>query len=216
MYELKPKSKKEAIIQGDKWRFTILTDALIRIEYSEDGTFEDRATQVVIDRDFDVPEYTINEDREDYIKITTKKVEITYNKQPFSMYSFRIKKLDDGGFYYYDDILYGALPGTTKTLDVIEDDIELDGSIMGNWFNVLDDSKSAILLDDGMVEARNRGNAVDRYIFGYGADKIGALRDFYKLTGNTPLIPRYALGNWWSRYHQYTQDEYMGVVDNFR
>ena len=34
----------------------MLTTALIRFEYSEDGGFEDRATQMVCNRDFPVPE----------------------------------------------------------------------------------------------------------------------------------------------------------------
>ncbi len=216
MFKLTPKSKDTAIIQGDKWRFTILTDRLIRIEYNEDGIFEDRATQVVINRDFDVPKFTINEDREDLIKISTDKVEITYTKRPFSKYTFCIKSFENGGFYYYDDILWGARPGTAKTLDVKEDNVELEGSIMSGWFNVLDDSESAILNEDGFVENRDRQGSVDKYIFAYSDDNIGALRDFYKLTGKTPLIPRYALGNWWSRYHKYTQEEYLELMDKFK
>ncbi len=216
MFELKPKSREDAVIKGDKWRFTILTDSLVRIEYSEDGKFEDRATQVVIDRDFDVPKYTINEDREDFIKITTEALEITYTKKPFSKYSFCIKRICDGGFYYYDDILWGAMPGTAKTLDLKEDDVELEGSIMGGWFNVLDDSESAVLSEDGMVEDRKREGCVDRYIFGYGHKNFEALSAYYKLTGKTPLIPRFALGNWWSRYHKYTQSEYIELMDRFK
>lgn len=217
MFKLNPISKKEAIIKGDKWRFTILTDALIRIEYSEDGVFEDRATQVVIDRDFDVPHYVINEDRDDFIKITTDKIEITYTKRPFSKYSFCVKTLDKRcGFYYFDDIIWDALPGTAKTLDNKEDNVELEGSVMGGWFNVLDDSASAILNEDNTVSNRDRGGAIDRYIFAYGGDNIGALRAFYKLTGNPPLLPRFALGNWWSRYHKYTDKEYLSLMDRFK
>ncbi len=216
MFKLTPKSKEAAIIQGDKWRFTILTDRLIRIEYNEDGIFEDRATQVVIDRDFDVPKFTVNEDREDFIKISTEKVEISYTKRPFSKYTFCIKSFENGGFYYYDDIIWGSLPGTAKTLDVREDDVELEGSIMGGWFNVLDDNESAILNEDGFVQNRDRDGSVDRYIFAYSDDNIGALSAFYKLTGKTPLIPRFALGNWWSRYHKYTQEGYIELMDKFK
>ena len=56
-----PIAKKEAIIKGDKYRFTILTSRMVRIEYSENGIFEDRATQIVYNRDFDVPEFTVTE-----------------------------------------------------------------------------------------------------------------------------------------------------------
>ena len=38
-----PVCRKEAVIVGDHFRITMLTTALIRFEYSEDGGFEDRA-----------------------------------------------------------------------------------------------------------------------------------------------------------------------------
>ena len=40
--------------------------------------------------------------------------------------------------------------------------------------------------------------------------------DFFKLTGKSPLIPRYALGNWWSRYKAYTQNEYIALMERFK
>ena len=36
---------------GDKYRITVLTDRLIRLEYSENGRFEDRASFAVVNRD---------------------------------------------------------------------------------------------------------------------------------------------------------------------
>ena len=47
MLEGNPVCRKEAVIVGDHFRITMLTTALIRFEYSEDGGFEDRATQMV-------------------------------------------------------------------------------------------------------------------------------------------------------------------------
>lgn len=42
------------------------------------------------------------------------------------------------------------------------------------------------------------------------------MQDFYKLAGPTPLLPRFTLGNWWSRYYRYTQDEYVQLMDRFK
>lgn len=39
-------------IQGETYRFTLLTDRLIRLEYAQDGRFEDRQTQLVQNRIF--------------------------------------------------------------------------------------------------------------------------------------------------------------------
>lgn len=55
----------------------------------------------------------------------------------------------------------------------------------------------------------------DLYFVGYGQDVRAALRDFFVLTGPSPLVPRWVLGNWWSRYHRYDADEYLGLMDRF-
>ena len=41
------------------------------------------------------------------------------------------------------------------------------------------------------------------------------INNFYKVTGMPPLVPRYALGNWWSRYRAYTQKEYEDLMVEF-
>ncbi len=59
---MKPNARQEAIVEGACYRFTVLTSQLIRMEYAADGVFENRATQVVLNRDFDVPEFRVLED----------------------------------------------------------------------------------------------------------------------------------------------------------
>ena len=55
----------------------------------------------------------------------------------------------------------------------------------------------------------------DIYLFGHGRDYAGALADYHRLTGPTPLVPRYVLGNWWSRFWPYTGSEYLELMDRF-
>ena len=52
----------KAVIKGEKYRITILTERLVRLEYNENGIFEDRATEVVFNRRFDVPKFEMFED----------------------------------------------------------------------------------------------------------------------------------------------------------
>lgn len=40
------------VIKGANYRISVLTESLVRLEYSEDGVFEDGQTQVVQNRDF--------------------------------------------------------------------------------------------------------------------------------------------------------------------
>ena len=65
-----------------------------------------------------------------------------------------------------------------------------------------------------MIEPRKKGVS-DLYFFGYGHDYKQALNDFYRLCGKTPMLPRYALGNWWSRYYKYSEESYMELMDKF-
>ena len=60
-----------------------------------------------------------------------------------------------------------------------------------------------------------QGERIDLYFFGYGRDYQACLRDFYHLTGPAPMLPRYALGNWWSRFHRYDEAEYKALMERF-
>ena len=79
---------------------------------------------------------------------------------------------------------------------------------------VFDDVNSLTLGEDGEIKPI-RGNGTDEYIFVYGNDYRSAVKALYLITGKTPLVPRYALGNWWSRYHEYTQEEYLRLLNRF-
>lgn len=61
------------IVQGRNYRFTLLTDRLIRLEYAAGGHFEDRQTQLVQNREFGAVEYTLKEHNDGHlIEIETK------------------------------------------------------------------------------------------------------------------------------------------------
>ena len=56
------RANEDAVIKGESYRFTVLTSSLVRMEYTENGYFEDRATQSVINREFPVPAYTVQKE----------------------------------------------------------------------------------------------------------------------------------------------------------
>jgi alpha-glucosidase (family GH31 glycosyl hydrolase) len=60
-----------------------------------------------------------------------------------------------------------------------------------------------------------QADRIDLYFFGYGRDFTACLRDYRRLSGAVPLIPRWALGNWWSRYWPYRQDELLDLMRDF-
>ena len=202
---------------GEKYRITMLTEGLVRLEYSEDGIFEDRATQMAFYRDFAKTEYRVVE-KEDVIDIRTSRIHLIYNRQEFSSHGLSIQVI--GNISAYDSIWhYGDkvhdLGGTARTLDLADGAVALDGGVVSCFgFSVIDDSRSLILLENGWIEPRKKG-VKDLYFFGYGHDYKEALRDFYYLCGSTPLLPRYALGNWWSRYYKYSEQSYMELMERF-
>ena len=70
-----PDSKKNianerAIFQGKNYRITVLSERLIRLQYSIDGHFSDAQTTLVKNRNFPLPQFKVEQD-EKYIVITT-------------------------------------------------------------------------------------------------------------------------------------------------
>ncbi len=213
-----PIPDSSSVVSGDCYRFTILTDRLIRLEYSEEGTFEDRATRTVIDRKFPSVSFRV-EETEDSLDITTEHLHLYYDKKRFSPNGLSISV--NGNISAYRSIWYYGeegenLKGTARTLDESNGVIPLENGLLSrNGFAILDDSKSVLLREDGWVEPR-KGEVCDLYFFGYGRDYLGCLKDFYKLCGPTPLLPRYALGNWWSRFYRYTEESYKKLLNSFK
>ena len=73
----------KSIVKGDKYRITLLSDSLLRLEYSENGIFEDRATEHVFNRKFEVPKFEVMEDAS-MITIVTEFYKVFYIKNtPF-------------------------------------------------------------------------------------------------------------------------------------
>ena len=77
--ESRPAARQENIIQGERYRITVLTAGLLRLEYSEEGAFENRATQTVLNRDFAPAAFTLRE-TEDELQIFTDRLHVIYNK----------------------------------------------------------------------------------------------------------------------------------------
>ena len=219
LYRIKTEGHAEdaAIIQGEKYRFTVLTEEMIRLEYCEDGQFEDRATQCVIDRKFKVPEYQVIENEES-LEIITDKIHLVYNKQKFTDYGLSVQVR--GNISVYHSIWHFGeeatdLRGTARTLDEADGAIELEHGIISRFgYGILDDSRSLVITEDGWVEPRKE-DCIDIYFLGYGHEYEHCLKDYYHLTGKTPLLPRYALGNWWSRFYRYNDQEYKALMTRF-
>lgn len=216
-FQSRPQAPNKSMIAGDKYRFTVLTNELIRMEYQEAGRFEDGATQMVVNRDFDSPVFRVIED-DSHLEIITEALHLTYNKQEFTGYGLTIR-MKQNQYAHYAVWHYGEeginLKGTARTLDKADGEIPLENGILSkSGYALLDDSHSLAMTEDGFVRSALNGH-VDLYFFGYGRKYLNCLADFYHLCGSTPMLPRFALGNWWSRYYAYSDMEYLELMDRF-
>ena len=226
-----PAMRADNVVSGEHWRIGLITDSLVRFEWSDSGVFENRPTQTVLNRDFGSPVERRVTERDGRVIIDTAALTIVYDQQPFSKegLSVVVKGVADTQFntWHYGDAQRGNLKGTARTLDEADGAIELDnGVISRDGWAVIDDSAANIIIEADTVNGKAnpfgtwvspRATAeTDLYFFGYGHRYIEAVRDFYRLTGPTPLLPRFAMGNWWSRYYRYTQDGYLALMDRFK
>ncbi|EXJ23733.1 Maltodextrin glucosidase [Alkalibacterium sp. AK22] len=209
---------KEQIIQGKYYRFTLITEKLIRMEYSQTGYFEDRATQLVKHRGLGEVEYELKE-TEHTLEITTRTFHLKYIKEK----EFSPRNLHIDVRYNYSNYTnrwyYGqsvdTLKGTLRTLDRVDGHAKLEESIISEFgYAALNDSKSFIFDEKEVIGVKDNPHT-DVYFFAYGRNYLEAIQDFYRLSGFPPLLPRYALGNWWSRYWKYTEESYLKLIDRF-
>jgi alpha-glucosidase (family GH31 glycosyl hydrolase) len=212
-----PVADPRAVVRGDTYRITVLTDGLLRLEHAPDGSFEDRASAFALHRRLDVPDFRVT-DTGTHLILTTSRLRLTYDKGPFSTSGLAVEVL--GGITTYHSVWrYGQpapnLGGTARTLDMADGPVPLEPGVVAlEGFAVLDDSDSLLWDADGWVSPRN-GERPDLYVFAYGRDHAEAVRALYAVSGRTPVLPRWALGNWWSRYHAYTAGEYLALLDRF-
>ena len=213
----RPLAAPENVIQGDRYRITVLDPGLLRLEYAASGEFEDRPSQTVLDRAFEPARFELTE-TDAGLELHTERLQLVYDKRPFSTEGLSVAA--KGGVSNYDSVWrFGLhvdnLGGTARTLDEADGRVPLeDGVLSRNGIAVVDDSRSVLLDEDGWIAAR-RPDATDLYVFAFGRDYRAALRALYKLTGPQPLLPRHALGNWWSRYYAYSAAEYLELMDRF-
>ena len=104
--ETHPLADPKNVVKGDKYRITVLTEHLLRLEYSEDGEFIDAASQTVVNRDFPAVEFSVK-DTGDELELRTKYLQLNYNKKAFSANGLSCKTTAVGissvPAWHYDD-----------------------------------------------------------------------------------------------------------------
>ncbi|MBR2321938.1 MAG: alpha-xylosidase [Clostridia bacterium] len=216
-----PKADQKNMVYWLDYRVTVLTDRLFRIEKSPNLKFRDAATQTIWHRNTEPQKFEMTGDQAHAV-IETPVCRLV-------LYKDRAQCYVEIGDIRRSLNNHGNLLGTYRTLDNCNGDTHFRPWVQGDepyqiqlekgvcsktGLAILDDSNSLTLAENGEVK-NEKAQGSDEYVFVYGSDYRGAVRALYTITGRTPLLPRFALGNWWSRYYAYTDEEYLRVLNRF-
>ncbi len=228
---------KAVVVEGHA-RFTVLTPELIRMEWSADGVFEDRASMVFVNRKMTVPQFSVKKNGKE-LKLHTAALDLAYRPQQEMGGRFTEKSLTvtltlngKATAWHPGMVDMGNLQGTTRTLDGARGDKTREpiepGLLSRDGWTVVDDSTRPLFDSDDFsfkggeqgpwpwAINRPKGDRQDLYFFGYGHQYRKALADYVQVAGRIPLPPRFAFGSWWSRYWSYSDQEFERLVDGFK
>lgn len=201
------KANAEQVRIIDDVRITYITSRLIRVECGD--CFTDLPSKTVWNRCFEPGNLQVQKKGKTIIAETDDIVFIIEKGIPYSACFKDTKQVEI--FSKQEN-----LKGTRRTLDTTFGAVRLeDGLITKNGAFLLDDSRT-MLIDETGHFVKRQSRTKDYYAFAYGRDYRSTINAFYKISGAAPLVPRFALGVWWSRYHAYTQQEYLDLVARFK
>jgi alpha-glucosidase (family GH31 glycosyl hydrolase) len=213
----KAKSNPKSVLTGNKYRISVLSEGLIRLEYSKLGHFNDLPTEKVFFRSFTVPEFFVRED-EMFLELSTKKFKLTYVKnKPFKGSKFnpianlKVEILNTDKIWHYK---HPEVRNFNTIGSSFIDSTNHKGLYSQDGLVSIDDSLSRRFEESStLLEPLN--DYIDLYLFVYNDDFNSCLKDYYQLTGNPAFIPRYALGNWWNKNVDYKDAGIKKLVDDF-
>lgn len=203
------------IIEYGSARFTVITEHLIRCEYSKTKKFLDKGTLFAVCREHNGCPVSV-EYGEDTVYIRTDAMELAYwNNGEDGFTAQNLYGLLCGAEWQYGDKNRQNLGGTLSTLDGVEGPVPTDDGILSRdgWF-VLDDS-AAVPVEDGWLRTNYNRDETDLYIFAYGSDYKKALESLFYVSGAPALPRKYVLGSWYSRWWPYTQQEILDIVEEY-
>lgn len=210
----------EMVFSGSNYRISVLTERLIRLEYHPDGIFCDYKTPLVEFRNFSKPDFKVTQDNK-FLVIKTKYFTLSYTKgksfdggKLMPMNNLKVDLVGTDRYWYYNHPEVKNYKGCFVSLDGKEEDSKSQRGLYSlDGFASFDDSNN--YYDEKGSLVNRDGKGIDIYLFMYNNDFSLALKDYFKLTGSPAMVPRYALGNWWSRDLDYTSEDILELVSHF-
>jgi alpha-glucosidase (family GH31 glycosyl hydrolase) len=205
------------VVVAGKARFTVITAACVRLEYSENGQFVDEPSLFAHDRTEHYPFTCCVEDGKHVIATPYFKLYYKANARPFSADNLEVFIARGKETVRWLPGLKNRhnLGGTLRTVDQVRGKVPLPDGVLARdgWF-LLDDSRRP-LVKDGWVVRRPETSGSDWYLFAYGHDFKAALASLTAIGGRVPLPRKYAMGSWYSRYWPYSSEEFRQIVAEY-
>ena len=208
------------IFKGNKYRITVLSEILIRLEYNEEGIFLDETTEFAKNRNFPEFKFDVKQD-EKFLVIETSYFKLEYSKEK-SFFgtkfvpeaNLKVLLKDTDKYWYFNHVEARNF----KTIGICLDNVNNillnnKGLYSTDGFVSIDDSKSLIIKNDEFY--KRNVNEIDTYLFMYKRDFGKVLRDYFILTNKPIMIPRYMLGNIWNKDTYYTDQNIIDLINKF-
>lgn len=219
-FSCKEYTVKNNEIEFDNYMFTVLTNGLISVRTVETnkGDYNYNFDNVV----FDVKQ------NENKLTISTHDCSFIYHKG-----AGRIEERIKIEFKKNDTLLIESinqsdqynLGGLIRSVDKFDGKIEYEEYDMNSPSKEVEIPKGLLsqqgwtvlkVVGDELVHNEVKGDPKELFVFCYGDNYKKALSDFTHLNGNIPLLPKWALGNWFSRYQPLSDQDYRDIVTRFR
>ncbi len=186
---------------------------VVRIEQRGASGFEDRSTFTILERKFEVLE-SVETRESGAVCVATANYRVVVPKPATGLDGIRVESADGDVLCVLSNAMLSKqflpAPSALPSVWVLGDSPRVVPSAHG----ALPPPAGEEYPDSGWDVVHD---APDLYVFFPAASGYGTFRvDFLHLTGTVPLVPLYALGLWYSRYHPYSEESALAVMDRFR
>lgn len=221
------------IIVDGMWRFTAVTNRLVRLEYDTEKQFVDDPTDAFL-RSKPLGSWLEGPESSGVWKVVeTEDVAVHYQwatPPGNGTVLMMSKKNKNHTWHWGDDPADGNLRGTARTLDSEAESLDLnchhkvsptmDNSQEHCTWGLISKQGWAVVNETGAPVWHNgwyaaSKNSTDISVFLHGLDFAGALKDFVHAAGAPTLPPRYALGSIFTRWFDFDSDSTMALIEDF-
>ncbi|MBN1269566.1 MAG: DUF5110 domain-containing protein [Kiritimatiellae bacterium] len=207
-------------------RFTVYTPGCVRIEYAQGGKFSPYPS-LIAGPAMPRPIAAEVSRRGTSLRIRTEKFELLYinNGEAFTQDNLKITHKNITGHrevWVPGKKDAGNFGSVRRSLDQWQwcggpEHYPVEGilSTQGGHF-LADDARVYWNTKYHWPENLSPQVGFDGYFFAYGDDFKAALKDFITVFGRIPMVPRWAFGFWYSRWHAYKAAELVELTKRYR